>query len=213
MFRLGHGFGEFSAWKVQTKGAWYNAHELLTYYVVNAITYECHSLLYQAVAAAISIFVSSSGKTLDGVFHNLQTHSLESPSSIWFLRYVSSYFKVAIVNVNNDPAVAVEGVLSFGAKKEAKRFAIGRKDTDQLASFRILASMSNNDPLCVEVFQQCYPSHKKPATKSTSKTNRQSKDYIAQNESPLENSILWIRACLIERKLSEIIQVFINNAQ
>ena len=122
----------------------------------------------------------------------------------------TSRYLVIVKNLNTI-LVAVENVLSFGAKKGAKRF--GRKDTDQLASFRILASLSNNDPLCAEVFQQCYPTYKKQATKSTSTTSRQSKDYLAQNESPLENSILWIRACLIERKLSEIIQVFINNAQ
>ena len=52
-----------------------------------------------------------------------------------------------------DTLVAVEKVLSFGAKKEAKIF--GRKDTDQLASLRVLTSLSQTDPLCAEVLQQC----------------------------------------------------------
>lgn len=102
----------------------------------------------------------------------------------------------------------MENVLSFGARKEVKRF--GRKDVNQPASFRILALMSQTDPLCAEVFQQCYPSYKKQTTKATSS---QIKDYLAHAESSLEYGILWIRACLVEKKLSETVQVFITNAQ
>lgn len=110
-----------------------------------------------------------------------------------------------------DSLVAVEKVLSFGAKKEAKIF--GRKDTDQPASLRVLASLSQTDPLCAEVLQQCYPSYRKQGSKSMPTASKPSKDYLAHNESPLEYGVLWIRACLIERKLSEIVQVFITNAQ
>ena len=111
-----------------------------------------------------------------------------------------------------DTLVAVEKVLSFGAKKEAKIF--GRKDTDQLASLRVLTSLSQTDsPLCAEVLQQCYASYRKQASKSIPAASRPAKDYLAHNESSLEYGILWIRACLIERKLSEIAQVFIANAQ
>jgi len=107
--------------------------------------------------------------------------------------------------------VAAENVLSFGARKEVKR--LGRKDVDKPASFRILASLSQTDPLCAEIFYQCYPSYKKQTTKTTTATSNQSKDYLAHVESSLEYGILWIRACLIEKKLSETVQVFITNAQ
>ena len=110
-----------------------------------------------------------------------------------------------------DTLVAVEKVLSFGAKKEAKMF--GRKDTDQLASLRVLTSLSQTDPLCAEVLQQCYPSYRKQASKSIPAASKPAKDYLAHNKSSLEYGILWIRACLIERKLSEIVQVFTANAQ
>lgn len=108
----------------------------------------------------------------------------------------------------------MENVLSFGAKKEVKRF--GRKDVDQLNSFRILASLSQTNPLCAEVLQQCYPSYiKKQATRGVAAQagNSPSKEYLAHNDSPLHYGILWIRACLIEKKLNEIVQVFITNAQ
>ena len=105
----------------------------------------------------------------------------------------------------------MESVLSFGAKKEAKR--CGRRGVNRLASFRILVSLAQTYPLCAEMLQQCYPSHRRRAAKSTATAGSQRKDYLTHSESPLEYNILWIRACLIEKKLSEIVQIFITNAQ
>ena len=106
----------------------------------------------------------------------------------------------------------MENVLSFGAKKEVKR--CGRRGVNRLASFRILVSLAQTYPLCAEMLQQCYPSHRRRAAKSTATDGQsQRKDYLTHSESPLEYNILWIRACLIEKKLSEIVQIFITNAQ
>ena len=106
----------------------------------------------------------------------------------------------------------MENVLSFGAKKEVKR--VGHRDTDKPASLKILAALGQTNPLCGEVFQQCYHLvHKKQASKNTPMVSGQHKSYLVSTQSVLEYGILWIRACLIEKKLSETIEVFITNAQ
>jgi len=146
------------------------------------------------------------GQVNDGILHNVQTHSLDSHLRGWFLWYVNI---AAIINsiANNRHVTfltaSVESALSYGAKKSGKRF--GRKY--HLASLRILASLSQTNPLCADVFNRCYP-------KCPPKSVDHSKTYLlCDMSSQLEYSILWIRACLVEKKLMEIVQVFIDNAQ
>ena len=100
-------------------------------------------------------------------------------------------------------AASVETALSYGVKKVGKKF--GRKY--HLASLRILTSLSQTNPLCADVFNRCYPKHP-PISVDHSKAY-----LLCDESSPLEYSILWIRACLVEKKLMEIVQVFIDNAQ